>query len=159
MQLYHGSNLQISCPRLLKTKRRLDFGAGFYLTSDFEQAKRWAKLKVIRATEGLPIVSCYDFDESKLSELKTLIFETASVEWLYFISEHRKNDVQSDRWDVVIGPVADDTTMPVLRLFFANIYTEEETIKRLKPQNLTDQYVFKTSSALNMLNFIKGENV
>lgn len=42
MLLYHGSNIEVSNPQILETDRRLDFGKGFYLTSSFEQAKRWA---------------------------------------------------------------------------------------------------------------------
>ena len=39
MILYHGSNVEVKEPKIIKTKRLLDFGTGFYLTSDFEQAK------------------------------------------------------------------------------------------------------------------------
>lgn len=39
MILYHGSNVEVNEPKLIPTKRLLDFGAGFYLTSDFEQEK------------------------------------------------------------------------------------------------------------------------
>lgn len=42
MIVYHGSNLDVRTPELLPSKRLLDFGAGFYVTSDFEQAKKWA---------------------------------------------------------------------------------------------------------------------
>ena len=42
MIVFHGSNLEVKNPRLIPSKRLLDFGAGFYLTSDFEQAKKWA---------------------------------------------------------------------------------------------------------------------
>ena len=42
MKLYHGSNIEVKTPCLIPSKRLLDFGAGFYLTSDFEQAKKWA---------------------------------------------------------------------------------------------------------------------
>lgn len=42
MVLYHGSNVEVREPELIPSKRLLDFGAGFYLTSDFEQAKKWA---------------------------------------------------------------------------------------------------------------------
>ena len=38
MILYHGSNAVVICPRLVSQVRALDFGPGFYLTSDFEQA-------------------------------------------------------------------------------------------------------------------------
>lgn len=36
MILYHGSNVEVTRPRLIPSKRLLDFGAGFYLTSDLE---------------------------------------------------------------------------------------------------------------------------
>ena len=63
MKLYHGSNVVVEKPRLLRSDRRLDFGAGFYLTSSFEQAKRWAVLTARRRETGSPLVSVFDFDE------------------------------------------------------------------------------------------------
>lgn len=42
MILYHGSNTEVKNPQILRSRRLLDFGAGFYLTSDYEQAKKWA---------------------------------------------------------------------------------------------------------------------
>lgn len=38
MILYHGSNVQVSMPKILVTNRMLDFGAGFYTTSNRQQA-------------------------------------------------------------------------------------------------------------------------
>ena len=43
MTLYHGSNVEVLTPELLPSVRALDFGRGFYLTSDFDQAARWAR--------------------------------------------------------------------------------------------------------------------
>ena len=48
MLLYHGSNVEVSNPQIIESDRRLDFGKGFYLTSSYEQAKRWAELTVKR---------------------------------------------------------------------------------------------------------------
>lgn len=42
LTLYHGSNIIVEKPQILESKRFLDFGIAFYLTSDFEQAKKWA---------------------------------------------------------------------------------------------------------------------
>lgn len=42
MVLYHGSNMAVEQPDLNHSKTNLDFGAGFYTTSDLDQAKRWA---------------------------------------------------------------------------------------------------------------------
>ncbi len=54
---------------------------------------------------------------------------------------------------MIVGPVANDKTMPVLRSFFANVYSVEETIQRLLPQKLIDQYAFKTQPAVDALTF------
>ena len=42
MLLYHGSLEKVEVPVLDKSKESNDFGKGFYLTSSYEQAKRWA---------------------------------------------------------------------------------------------------------------------
>lgn len=43
MLLYHGSNVEVRSPRLLEGQRPLDFGNGFYTTTDFQQASTWAQ--------------------------------------------------------------------------------------------------------------------
>ena len=47
MILYHGSNLIIKEPRLIKQNRFLDFGFGFYTTTNKAQAISFAE-KVFR---------------------------------------------------------------------------------------------------------------
>lgn len=153
MKLYHGSNVAVEKPRLLRSDRRLDFGVGFYLTSSLEQARRWAVLTTRRRETGSPLVSVFDFDEQMAKSLNVLEFSEASEEWLEFVGENRSGKPERGGFDIVIGPVADDKTMPVLRFFFADMYTVEETIRRLLPQKLTDQYAFKTWAALDTLEF------
>lgn len=68
MKLYLGSNTVVERPRIIKSDRRLDFGKGFYLTSDIEQAKRWAELTLKRRNEGSPVVSFYDFDADLMDD-------------------------------------------------------------------------------------------
>ena len=69
---------------------------------------------------------------------------------------NRKNQtIPDDNYDIVIGPVANDRTMPVISLYFAEIYNIEETIKRLMPQKLCDQYTFRTEKAIKKLNFLE----
>ena len=139
MLLYHGSNLAVERPRLLARTRALDFGAGFYLTTDPDQAARWARTTVLRRGSGVATVSVFEVDEAPLSRLKVLRFPKPDADWL--------------RFDVVAGPVANDNTMPVLNLYFAGAYTEEEALRRLLPQRLRDQYAMKTEAALSVLSF------
>lgn len=51
MLLYHGSTEIIEFPKLIKSDRFLDFGNGFYTTTNLEQAIRWASIKK-RRTEA-----------------------------------------------------------------------------------------------------------
>ena len=77
MILFHGSNVEVKVPQIIKSKRLLDFGTGFYLTSDFEQAKKWAVRTTNRREAGVPIISVFEIDDSQLERLDTLIFEQA----------------------------------------------------------------------------------
>ena len=153
MRLYHGSNVAVSRPEILNSDRKLDFGVGFYLTSSLEQAERWARLVVDRRGGGRPVVTVYEIDEAQLSTLRVRRFEKANRQWLNFVVANRESQIEDQKWDVVIGPVANDRTMPVIRLFMAKVYTVAETLRRLLPQNLHDQYTFKTVEALQRLQF------
>lgn len=75
------------------------------------------------------------------------------------MGENRRGVKPEEPDDLVIGPVANDNTMPTLRLFFAGIYTEEEAIRRLLPQKLHDQWAFKTREALDALEFCEVKRV
>jgi hypothetical protein len=43
--LYHGGTTIVRQPKVIRAARALDFGAAFYCTSDFEQAKKWSLRK------------------------------------------------------------------------------------------------------------------
>lgn len=153
MKLYHGSNVEVKNPQVFESDRKLDFGTGFYVTTSFEQAEKWADLTAKRRGVGIPVVTVYEYDESKENELSILRFNAPDSAWLRFVTANRKNEIIKDDYDLIIGPVANDRTMPVISLYFSGIYSEEETIKRLLPQKLKDQVVFKTQKALGSLTF------
>ena len=77
--------------------------------------------------------------------------EIGETVWLKFVANNRNVENFTNDSDIVIGPVANDRTMPVIKLYFSGIYDEDETIKRLLPQKLKDQYAFKTEKALKAL--------
>lgn len=80
-------------------------------------------------------------------------FHKSDGEWLRFVVENRKGESSSNDYDLIIGPVANDRTAPVIDLFLDGMYDETESIKRLLPQKLKDQYVFKTEKAIKSLHF------
>lgn len=153
MRLYHGSNVAVEIPKILPRARALDFGAGFYLTTDFEQAKTWAKLTAFRRKAGIPTVSVYEVDLNILNCLNLRKFGQADAAWLRYISDNRTNRALPETCDVIIGPVANDNTMPVINLYLKGDYDEEEALKRLLPYKLKDQYTFRTEKALMALEF------
>lgn len=158
MKLYHGSNVVVEKPKLLKGQRSLDFGPGFYLTSSLEQATRWAKSVTRRRHEGEPIVNVYEFYDKNFQRLSVLKFDTANGEWLDYVVQNRRGESIPNDYDVVIGPVANDSTLPVIDDYMSGVYTKEEAVKRLLPQNLTDQYAFKSEMAISKLVFKEGGN-
>ena len=133
--------------------RALDFGAGFYLTTDPDQAARWARTTVLRRGTGVATVSVFELEDNDLSRLKVVRFSEPNAEWLRFVSRNRNEHIDDSGFDIVAGPVANDNTMPVLNLYFAGAYTEEEALRRLLSQRLRDQYAMKTDAALSVLCF------
>ncbi len=139
--------------------RALDFGQAFYLTTSCEQAEKWAKTTTLRRGKGVPTISAFEADETSLSTLNVQRFDEPTSAWLQFVSRNRNLRIDDSDLDVVIGPVANDNTMPVLNLYFKGAYTEEEAVRRLLTQRLRDQYAFKTSRALDCLVFVTSREV
>ena len=157
VRLYRGSNVEVAEPQIIASARALDFGPGFYTTSSLAQAERWARLQARRRREGSPIVSVYEFDEEAAAkELEVLRFEKADGAWLDFVAAHRKNLYDGPSYDIAIGPVANDNTMPVVSDYVAGEISQETALVLLMPQKLTDQYAFSTERALSMLDFAEA---
>lgn len=159
MRLYHGSNVEVKSPEIRQSLRALDFGAGFYATSSYEQAQRWAHAVTKRRQAGNPTVTVYDLDAEKLSDLNILKFETADGDWLDFVVRNRKMMPVETKYDLIIGPVANDSTLPVIDDYMDGKYTKEQAVSHLMPQRLTDQYAFITDSALKHLIFKEVQTV
>ena len=158
MILFHGSNQIVDKPKILESDRFLDFGNGFYTTTNYNQAENFA-YKVVKRTEtGKPIVNIYEFDDEIVDKLKTLIFKSADEQWLDFVSNCR-NGKDCSTCDLIIGPVADDNIYQTFILYSGGILTKEQTIEALKVKKLFNQYVFKNNQALDCLNFTEGEEV
>ena len=153
MILYHGSNVEVKEPILLKVQRELDFGRGFYTTSDMEQAARWAWRTAKRRGESNAFVTVYEVNEDELKNIRLLSFDSPNVEWLNFVVKNRKGEYIAGDWDIISGPVADDQTAQVIDLYLEGAYDEEEAIRRFLTQRLKDQYAFKTNEALKLLIF------
>jgi len=154
MILYHGSNMAIESIDFAKCRPYKDFGKGFYLTDIPEQAKRMAA-RTAKMFKGIPTVTAFDFDidAARKNGLKILVFDSPDSEWANFVMRNRDLNVKHPchDYDIVIGPVADDTISRLLRMFNENFITEEQLLKELTFSKVTSQYFFHTEAAIRLL--------
>lgn len=155
MKLYHGSTEIIEKPVILTIQRLLDFGKGFYTTTNQSQAERWADLKKRRIGGNVnAIISVYEINDDLFNNdnFKIKIFRQADSEWLDFVIGNRKGEI-THNYDIVKGPVANDSLYATISLFESGILSKEETFVRLKVHKLFDQITFHSDRALKELKF------
>ena len=107
MKLYHGSNVGIDEIDLKRGRRGKDFGQGFYLSADREQAMLMARRTVDREESGTATLTTYLFDEEILQNPGTLrikIFQGYTMEWAEFVMKNRQNKTsrQVHRYDIEV---------------------------------------------------------
>jgi len=159
MLIYHGSDIAVKNPKILSANRFLDFGEGLYTTSSYEQADRWAQVISKNRNSKQKIISSYDFDIDKAKkDLQIIQFDEPSSEWLRFISACRRGKEAGNKYDIVMGPVANDNVYASIKLFETGVLSEEETIIRLKIEKIYNQILFHTEKSLSYCVYIRHEN-
>lgn len=148
MLIYHASKEVVEHPEIRKTKFTKDFSWGFYCTNNLEQAVRWAN-----RGDGEPHVNCFEYEPAR--DLNILRFEKMTDEWLDFIAACRSGKTHS--YDVVEGPMADDTVWNFVNDFIAGKITRKQFWVLAEFKYPTHQISFHTSSALACLKFVKCE--
>ncbi len=160
IRLYHGSNVAIEQIDLSRSKRGKDFGQGFYLNANPDQAMEMAARTTRFLNEGEPTLSCFEFDEDETIKngLNIKIFPEYSEEWAEFVVMNRKNnsDVQAHPYDIVIGPIADDTVGVQIRRFIMGYLSASALVEELKFRgDHTVQYFFGSPKAVEHLKRIE----
>lgn len=151
MKLFHGSNSEITSIDFARCKPYKDFGRGFYLTEIEEQARQMAR-RTASIYRGEPVVSCFEFDEigaKNDSLLSIKQFERPTEEWALFVMANRSREQKYPvhQYDIVIGPVADDTIATLFRNYDNGIIDLPMLINGLKYKKISSQYFFHTQRA------------
>lgn len=154
MRVYHGSYIEIAKPDIIHSRKKVDFGVGFYVTPIEEQAKNWCRQYILRNKPG--IVSIYNFDERAYGKCPSIQYESYSEEWLDFVFECRRGQDKSE-YEIVAGGVANDRVFDTVELYLEGIISKRDAIGRLaferpnfqiclRTQNVIDEYlVFERS--------------
>lgn len=177
MILYHGSYAIVKEISLEKCGKAKDFGKGFYLTSNFVQAKAFIKSSLRKGQAAGDVVIDQDYGyvssfiyHEPADGIETYEFPTTNREWLWFIAQNRRERLakqlhdkinpQIFRAEITVGKVANDNTNATIIAYLGGLYgniesTEavDDAIKRLMPDRLEDQFCFLTERAIRCLEF------
>jgi hypothetical protein len=159
LKLYHGSNVEVRKPSLRRSRKKTDFGRGFYTTTQKEQAEHWTSIKIDRAKKGRRVVSVYEIDDMVLSnpELKIREFHGPDEAWLNFVVDSRKG-IEHD-YDLVFGPVANDKVFTVVNLYESGVLDAPAAIAELKAYKTYNQLSFHTERVIKELKFVESYEV
>ena len=159
MTVYHGSTEIIKNPDVLHSYRPLDFGKGFYVTTNKNQAENWAKRKGVILGKEKAIVNFYEMDEN-FGELKCKNFGEDLSEWIDFVCHCRDGGTDYEKYDVIIGKVANDKVFRVVDMYHDGLWDKERAIKEIRAYPNYDQIAFITQKAVEQaLKFTSFEEV
>ena len=161
--MYHGTNMVVDPIDLSRSRNRVDFGKGFYLTDRIGTAKSWSIRKVELEGEGIPTILCYEIN-IELFTLKGLRFpDDPSLDWLEFICRNRRSDPPASSqseprhdYNWVSGAIADDKVVDVVSEYLRDEVSDVEAIRRARALPKTYQLSLHTSAATN---FVDDVNV
>ena len=161
MILYHGSFISVPNPLTGVGRKELDFGPGFYVTRIREQAEHWARRVCIIRAVDTPLISSYDFNETKLpADVRCLKLDHYDRDWLDFISASRRGEEPWQGYDIIEGGVANDQVIDTVEDYYAGRITAEQAIGQLRFAKPTHQMCIRNQSIVNIcLHFIAVETV
>ncbi len=158
MIVYHGSSQIVEYPDVLHSYRALDFGKGFYVTSVMEQAERWARRKAA-LTGGKAIVNQYKMEDD-ISGLRIRTFSDDLSDWIDFVCDCRDEGTDYQKYDLIIGKVANDKVFRVVDMYHSGIWSRDRALQEIKAYPNYDQIAFITRTAIEkLLNFERSWEV
>jgi hypothetical protein len=149
---------------LSRCRPNKDFGLGFYLSPDKTAAEKMAH-RTVKRFGGSPYVMTYDFNDADFECFTLRRFEKPSVEWAMFVMANRRGviDVQEhnldNKFDVVVGPIANDDLALLFRQFSRGLLTVEMLMREMQYKELTIQYSFHTQQVVSLLKLIEVNHV
>lgn len=104
-------------------------------------------------------VNVYELDDNALESMKVLLFKKPTEEWVNFVMKNRTERGFTHDYDIVYGPVADDSVYTQFTLYEGGIISMPTLIQELKTYKLVDQYLFHTEKSLTAIKFIESIKV
>lgn len=157
MKLYHSSNVVVEHPDTKHSRKYLDFGCGFYLTSLYDQAVRYAQRFKRRGQQAW--LNTYEFSLCDETQWNIKRFDAYDEHWLDFVALCRDGkDVGN--YDMIIGGIANDRVIITLDRYFAGEIPQDEALGLLRFEKPNVQYCIRSERMLQeCLTYIESEQV
>ncbi len=159
MRVYHGSLERVSTPEIRQATRTLDYGTGFYATTSAQQAEDWVRKRMRDTNAQKGYVNEYELDVEALKQLRCVMFDSPTDEWIDFVMSNRMDRHFTHDYDVVYGPVANDRVYACFALYEGGVMSKQNLLAELRTYDLVDQYLFHTERALTALTFVKAKEI
>ena len=131
MIVFHGSDVIVKSPDVTHSFRSLDFGKGFYVTTNKEQAIRWAGRRKEFSGKDKAYVNIYELSSDE-NDLKIKTFPDDLQEWIDFVCDCRDGGTAYLDYDIIKGKVADDKVFRVVDLYHSGVWDKERALSEIK---------------------------
>ncbi len=150
MKLFHAGYEEIPSPDVFHGRKNADFGQGFYTTDQRAFACRWAREK-----KGADIIiNCYELEETGLRVKR---FDRDPEWFRYVFSNRRSMPDELAEYDLIVGPIANDTIFNTLGIMTSGYLKDEEAMKLLCVGPCYQQITLKSPKAAKALTFLSSE--
>ena len=149
MTVFHGSICEERTPDLSQSKKNIEFGPGFYVTTIRHQPERWAKRKSVRLG-GEAVVTEFNMLDD-WSEYRVKTFPEASVEWLDFVCACRNGSTPYTNYDIISGKVANDKVYQAIDMYRRGIWDASRTLTEITYYEDSQQTAINNASAIAAL--------
>jgi hypothetical protein len=151
MRVYHGSSVVVMNPDVRFSRKRLDFGMGFYVTDIEEQAVTFARRKGI-SNRSSGFVSVYDYNEKAANLFRKRVFRGVSESWFDVVVMCRTGNLLISRdYDIIIGEIADDDVIATINAYIMNpmLVDKNAAMLALKYKKRNNQICLNSNKVIN----------
>lgn len=178
---YHGTTtkqqlnmMQSQGIQLKYSAKATDFGQGFYLTTNYAQAKSLAYRKAMKEraeylfanqtidqslvdTMIQPVVLTYRINTVGLKQLKGKEFATSDEHWANFILNNRISPLSYTEmeYDYAVGPVADGSVFKIMMDYQDNHIDKAEFHQQILPKGKMKSYNQLSVNSLKAVQYLQ----
>ena len=150
MRLYHGTVHEFSQPDPTKGREATDFGVGFYTTDSERMADDWLK------DEHGKRIYIYELTLSQIESCNLHIrrYASADVSWAKFVYNNRKRKLKDTKFDISIGPLADNSLNKWFDMIDRGQITWDELAEKIRYRRYNSlQFCFKSPKSIKLLEY------